>query len=72
MLNDMMRGVVIIIIKGRAKKSLVFQLAFLTSLPLVGMVRKVDTAHLERDMKLVTTDFKTASEHLPFIKMILI
>ena len=72
MLNDTMRGVVIIIIKGRAKKSLVFQLAFLTSLPLVGMVRKVDTAHLERDMKLVTTDFKTASEHLPFIKMILI
>ena len=72
MLNDMMRGVVIIIIKGRAKKSLVFQLAFLTSLPLVGMVRKVDTAHLERDMKLVTTDFKTASEHLPFIKMMLI
>ena len=72
MLNDMMRGVVIIIIKGRAKKSLVFQLASLTSLPLVGMVKKVETAHLERDMKLVTTDFKTAAEHLPFIKMILI
>ena len=72
MLNDMMRGVVIIIIKGRAKKSLVFQLAFLTSLPLVGMVRKVDTAHLERDMKLVTMDHKTAAEHLPFIKMIVI
>ena len=72
MLNDMMRGVVIIIIKGRAKKSLVFQLASLTSLPLVGMVRKDDTAHFERDMKLVTTDFKTAPEHLPFIKMIVI
>ena len=72
MLNDMTRGVVIIIIKGSAKKSLVFQLASLTSLPFVGMVKKVDTAHFERDMKLVTTDLKTASEHLPFIKMILI
>ena len=72
MLNDMIRGVVIIIIKGKAKKSLVFQLASLTSLPLVGMVKKVETAHLERDMKLVTTDLKTAAEHLPFIIMILI
>ena len=72
MLKDMIRGVVIIIMKGRAKKSLVFQLASLTSLPLVGMVKKVDTAHFERDMKLVTTDLKTAAEHLPFIKMILI
>ena len=72
MLKDMIRGVVIIIIKGKAKKSLVFQLASLTSLPLVGMVKKVETAHFDRDMKLVTTDFKTASEHLPFIKMILI
>ena len=72
MLKDMIRGVVIIIMKGRAKKSLVFQLASLTSLPLVGKVKKVDTAHLERDMKLVTTELKTAAEHLPFIKMILI
>ena len=72
MLNDMMRGVVIIIIKGKAKKSFVFQLASLISLPLVGLVKKVDTAHFESDMKLVTTDLKTASEHLPFINMILI
>ena len=68
MLSVIKRGVTMSNMLGIAKNSFVFQLASLISLPLVDMVRKLLTAHIASDTKLVTMDRKIVKEHFPWIK----